>query len=152
MLFPSLFLLFLNSLALPVDSIQSVLPESEIMQEESSAERYSLQMEIGKGYLSGFLIVNRENDRFAGMIVNEFGLSALSFTYDAEKGVVKVYDVVSFLNKWQIKYVLKQDIRLIIDTLYNLPHKENKSYSVVNSPDYIRIENLKRNIIYTITE
>ncbi len=70
----------------------------------------SAVIEMGKGYLSGVCILKRDDSTLQGVIFNEFGISALSFTYNENKGKVKLNEVISFLDKWYIRKVIRKDI------------------------------------------
>ncbi len=72
--------------------------------------RSTALIEMGKAYLSGVCILKRDDATVQGCIINEFGISALSFTYQEEREKVKLHDVASFLDKWYIRKVMKKDI------------------------------------------
>jgi hypothetical protein len=76
------------------------------------------------------------NNRITGSIFNEFGVSALSFSYNPEKEKVKILSVAGKLNRWYIKYVIRKDLKKVIKVL----QEGGTSY-----------KNQKRNITYTFT-
>lgn len=78
--------------------------------EDNPKTRSLAVIEMGKGYVSGVCLLKKDGALIYGSIFNEFGISALSFTYNEAKGKVKLHDVVSFLNKWYIRMVFRRDI------------------------------------------
>lgn len=84
-------------------------------------------------------------------IVNEFGVSALDFTYHPVSHKVKIISVMGKLNKWYIKRLLKRDLKQVMtrlpmgmnvyeDTKYGikytfLPFDETKDKSIHNNDE-----------------
>lgn len=79
--------------------------------------RYNAMVEMPKGYLSGVCILLREGNEVRGSFFNEFGISAIDFTYLIDKDKVKLHSVIAMLNKWYIKRVLKKDLRELLNRL-----------------------------------
>ena len=69
--------------------------------------KYATTIEMSKGYLSGISVVVRETDVYRGVIFNEFGITALEFTYHPSAKKVKLVQVISTYEdgKYHIKYV-----------------------------------------------
>lgn len=63
---------------------------------------------MSKGYLSGISVLVRETDVFRGVLFNEFGITALEFTYNPQKKKVKLEQVIAMLDKWYIRRVIKK--------------------------------------------
>lgn len=74
-------------------------------------------IEMKKGYLSGVCMLVNDGGVVRGSIFNEFGISAIDFTYYPEKDKVKLGEVIRMLNRWYIRKVLKKDLRLLINNL-----------------------------------
>lgn len=144
------FLLFLNSLLL---AFTSGIQASDNGQIDSyhQLQRYSFQIETGKAYVSGILLANEAEESIVGSMINEFGVSAIDFSYSKEKQKVKLLSVVSFLNKWYIKKVLKNDINFCLHILYGIPFKQKHNYEIINHGDTVSIINQKRKIRYSFT-
>ena len=146
------FLLFLSSLfavagfcrELPADTVEAA-------EAESPSERFSVLIDMGKGSLSGILLTRTEGDITLGCIVNEFGISALEFRYDAAKNKIKLSNVVKFLNKWYIKKVLGNDLKVCIRMIRNLPVEDSGKYDVSSSVGTITVLNRRRNITYSLS-
>ena len=86
-----------------------------------------------KGYVSGICVIMLEGDLLKGSIFNEFGITAMDFTYQLSKEKVKLVSVLPMLNKWYIKRVLKKDLKAVIKGL----EQGNTTY-----------ENTRRHILY----
>ncbi len=135
------FLLFLLSSIFAVCSVA----------ENPSVTKMSFRMEMRKGYLSGILITAETDESIKGSMVNEFGISAIDFTYTKRKDKVKLLNVISFLDKWYIRRVLGNDINFTIHTLYGIPYKKKNSYEVIRDGDDVTIFNPGRGIRYTFS-
>ncbi len=118
---------------------------------EGQPKRYSFQIETAKAAISGILIAKESESAITGSMVNEFGISAISFVYDKMKDKVKLVNVVSFLDKWYIKMVLKNDIRFCIHKLYDMPDNKESKYTVEIDNDTTVITNPKRHLKYSFT-
>lgn len=114
-------------------------------------QRYTFQIETSKGGVSGILLANSSGQAIMGSMVNEFGVSAIDFSYSTAKNKIKLLRVISFLNKWYIKKVLANDIRYCIHELYGTPYKKKHSYVVERQGSTVSVFNKKRNIRYTFT-
>lgn len=88
-------------------------------QQEGERSLYSVQIDIRNAYLSGICVVRHDGKNIQGAVVNEFGLSAMTFTYSQAKDKVIKVKPMKKLNKWYIRKVLKADLRQIIHMLQN---------------------------------
>ena len=79
--------------------------------------RYTALIEMPKAYLSGICILLREDEVLKGAVFNEFGVSAVDFSYYPKKDKVKLHHVIKMLNRWYIKRILKKDLRELIHCL-----------------------------------
>ena len=91
------FLLFLNSL-LFVCAIGLCANDIDSTDVNNQLQRYTFQIETDKAFVSGLLLANESEDVINGSMINEFGVSAIDFTYSKRKQKVKLLNVVSFLN------------------------------------------------------
>lgn len=117
----------------------------------SDTQRYAFQIETPKAFLSGILITKVQHDCIIGSLVNEFGVSAIDFSYNKEKDKLKLINVVSFLNKWYIKKVLNSDLKFCIHQIYHIPWKKKHHYIVEMADDTITILNSKRKLKYVFS-
>lgn len=107
---------------------QSLLPQAE-----GSRVTMSALIEMPKGYVSGLCVILREDEQLRCCLFNEFGITALDFSYDIVKQKVKINSAVAMLNKWHIKRTLREDLKQVIiglergDTLYT-NHKRGIKY------------------------
>ena len=81
--------------------------------------RFTAYIEMEKGYVSGICILHRDGDTVHGSLFNEFGITALDFTYRLERKKVKLHTVMPMMNKWYIRKVLKKDLRQLMTGLHN---------------------------------
>ena len=84
---------------------------------DGEKSRYSVQIDFGKAYISGVGIFAYTGNIIAASVFNEFGVSALSFSYNPQKDKVKILSMAGKLNRWYIKYVMKKDLKKVIKTL-----------------------------------
>lgn len=98
-------LLFVSQLAVMQLFAQSTFPETE-----GRRIRYAASIEMPKAYLSGICVLLREGDVVRGSLVNEFGVTALDFTYHPESQKVKLHHVIKIMDKWYIRRVLRKDL------------------------------------------
>lgn len=113
--------------------------------------RYNVQIDFRKAYISGLCIMLHEDGVVKSSIVNEFGVSALDFTYHPVSHKVKIISVMGKLNKWYIKRQLKRNLKQVMtrlpmgmnvyeDTKYGikytfLPFDETKDESIHNNDE-----------------
>lgn len=142
------FLLFLSSFLFSFNLVAQNL-NYDPSQENCKRSRYAFQIETQKAAVTGIMILKETADEIAGSMVNEFGVSAIDFIYNKKKDSIKLLSVVSFLNKWYIKKVLKKDLKLSIQLLTDLPGKQPKNYEIDQMDAYLIILNIKRKIKYT---
>lgn len=120
-------------------------------QETYASGRYVFDVSMEKGHLSGIMIVREQGDAIVGTMVNEFGITVLSFVYEPQRNKIKLENVVGFLNKWYIKRVLKTDIRYCLQILYGMSVAPKKHYTVSESQGGVVIANTKRKIEYSFS-
>lgn len=88
-------------------------------------------MKRGNGYISGVCILVNDGSLVKGCIFNEFGISAIDFTYQAEKRKVKLVNVIKMLNKWYIKKILRKDLVYVMENLSNgIMSYHDKRYNI----------------------
>lgn len=120
------FLLYVSLLTiLPVRlQAQALFPYSE-----GECIRYSAYIEMPRGYISGVCMLLKEGNDVKGCLFNEFGITALDFTYQLNKGKVKIHHIVTIMDKWYIRRVLRNDLALLMHNLkigktdYNNEHR-----------------------------
>lgn len=100
-------LLFL-SLAIPSLAVAHDTQTSE------STSRYSIQIDMSQAYIGGICIIKQNGSSLNVSIVNEFGISMVTFRYEPERGKIKMLNSIKQLNKSFIKKVLKKDFKIIL--------------------------------------
>ena len=78
---------------------------------------YNMSMQTSKAYISGLLRMQYTESEIRTVLVNEFGVSFMEFTYQPRKQKVKLHYVMDAMNKWYIKRTLRSDIKNIINTM-----------------------------------
>lgn len=101
---------------------------------QSSNSRYTVNIEIGNAYVSGICIMHEQEDAVTVSIMNEFGISALSYRYDRnrDRDRIKIISMVRQLRKPGMKRVLKSDLKVIMKSISkseSLTH-ENRRYNI----------------------
>ncbi len=98
--------------------------------------RYSAFIETPKASVSGILVLATVDGEVRGSLFNEFGLTALSFTYQPAKDKVRLHTVLPALDKWYIRRVLRRDLRQLL-------HRLQQGQTTYENPRY--------HITYTFT-
>lgn len=94
-------------------------------------QKYAATIEMKKGYLSGICVIVVEDDCYRACLFNEFGISALDFTYLQSKRKVQLQHVIKMLDKWYIRKVLKRDLAHVIDNLLQgIPSYQDEKYHI----------------------
>lgn len=138
------FLLFLSSLFVAVNVLAMDADTSGCQ-----PNRYAFAIETPTAAVTGIMILKEDNDRITGSMVNEFGVSAVDFVYDRSRRSIKLLNVVSFLDKWYIKRVLRKDLSLCMQLLFKEQCTVSKSYQVATDGDTVAVTNIKRKLKYT---
>lgn len=97
--------------------VLSVSAQKLYPSEAGQKVKCSAMIEMPKGYVSGVCMMYNDGQEVKGSIFNEFGISAIDFSYNIAKDKVKLHDVISMLNKWYIKKLLKSDLRKVLHQL-----------------------------------
>lgn len=79
--------------------------------------KYSAYIDMPQGYVSGVCVLFNEGTVIQGSLFNEFGITALNFSYDIKKEKIKLYSVVKLMDKWNIKRILKKDLKQLMKCL-----------------------------------
>lgn len=105
-------------------------------QSEGERMRYQATIEMERGYVSGVCVAVCDADGVRGCLFNEFGITALDFSYDPVKDRVRLHGLVAMLDHWYIRRTLRRDLRSLIHCL----QQGQTTY-----------ENRRRHISYTFT-
>lgn len=102
--------------------------------------RYMVNIEFGNAYLSGICIMQPQESHITASIINEFGVSALTFRYDTQKERIKIVSIVKPLSRGSVKRILKRDLKAIM-----------KDAQSGNMAEEYNFPNRRFNIRYTFT-
>ena len=93
--------------------------------------KYAATIEMKRGYVSGICMLAVEEDCYRMSLFNEFGISALDFTYQKSTGKVKLQHVIKMLDKWYIRKVLKQDLaKVVVNLMQGKPTYMDEKYQI----------------------
>lgn len=106
-------------------------------------KNYSIHIDFSNFYLSGICIVQLDNDIIVSSVVNEFGLSTVTFQYKIRKDKIKIINIIKQLDKFYIKKIIKSDLKKITKE-YIIPSYYN------NQCKGYEYENIKYNINYKL--
>ena len=147
------YLLLISILLLSLASLTVQARDSLIVQQAPLSDsigcktRYATTIELSKGYLSGITIMVREADVYHGVLFNEFGITALEFTYQPQTKKVELIEVIAMLDKWYLRRVLKNDLQHVMENLMkgNPTYKDEKyhisyKFSVMSNDENASIE------------
>lgn len=127
-----LYILFILSASIPT------LVSAQNSTVDESSYRYSVQININRAGISGVCMMREVSDNVLGAIINEFGLSMLSFNYDPDRKRARIVDIAPQLDKWYIKKVLRRDLKKIIPQITQKDIKEVFRYcNVKQQIEYI---------------
>lgn len=122
-------------------TISPVASAQEDLLKESPA-RYSIRIDMDKAYVGGICIIKADDHLLTASVVNEFGVSIVTFRYDQKKEKVKIVNCIKQLNRPIVKRVLKRDFKIILNEYLTqlesqrLPikydnHKNNITYNLI---------------------
>lgn len=92
-------------LALPI----SVQAQTTFPSADGERAKYAAYIEMPKAYVSGICVLLQEDGLIKGSLFNEFGITALDFTYNPQRDKIKLHSVIKMMDKWYIRKVLKKD-------------------------------------------
>ncbi len=94
--------------------------------------------------VTGICLVRQTEQGLVGSVVNEFGIHFFDFTCQGNR--VTVSNVFAAMNKWYIRRVLRNDLRLLAASslLSAGRHRQLQIYQ----PDSLTLSNNKYNLTY----
>ena len=112
----SIFLLLLSSMTGRAQG-QIVTDQQPLQDSIGCKMKYATTIEMPKSYLSGITLIVREAKEYRGVMFNEFGITALAFSYTPETKRIKLIHLIDMLDNWLIRRVLKQDLQRVMENL-----------------------------------
>jgi hypothetical protein len=111
----------------------------------SGGERasWNFTLERGQMMITGICLTRQTEDGVKGAVVNEFGIHYFDFVCHNNK--VKVNNVFPHMNKWYIRRVLRNDLRLLTA---NSALKPGRRLLKACQPDSLSLQNIKYGITY----
>lgn len=105
-------LLFINVLCATELNAQHIFPFSE-----GERVRYTAIIQMPNAYISGICILLNEDGVIKGCLFNEFGITALDFTFNPKLRKVELHHIVEIMDKWYIRRVLRKDLVRLMSSL-----------------------------------
>ena len=141
-----IFYLFSISLNIARAQESVVVNQKPLLDSLGVKEKYATTIELPNGYLSGISVIKRETLCYRGVLFNEFGITALEFTYDSYKKKIRFVQLIAMLNKWYIRRLLKKDLPYVMENLFRgISTYKNEKYHIIyqfslmdNKPEVIR--------------
>lgn len=131
----------------------SVYSQIRIGIEEMALEQtiyYNAQISFsGEGGVSGICVIKANQNGLAGSLVNEFGIKALDFTYDAVSHKVKLHSIIKFLDKWYIRRILRKDLSLLLRD-YREPLPSKHYVKLCHQDGRVSLEDSRHKIHYLL--
>lgn len=90
------------------------------------SRNYRVNIEMGKGYISGICVVQQRGEERILSVVNEFGVSALTCLAANERKLLRIMSILKPLDKFYIKRILRQDLSEILPRLLGADKEEVK--------------------------
>ena len=127
-----IFYLFSISLNIARAQESVVVNQKPLLDSLGVKEKYATTIELPNGYLSGISVIKRETLCYRGVLFNEFGITALEFTYDAYKKKIRFVQLIAMLNKWYIRRLLKKDLPYVMENLFRgISTYKNEKYHII---------------------
>ena len=120
---------FINLLFAPCSSFNI------FAQGQGRMDRYKVQIDIQDAYLSGVCIIRDVEGLLTGAVVNEFGVSVVTFRYNKTKDKVKILSIAAAMKRPGVKVLLKNDLRNIMRE-YCLSEVGFKTVYIYENPKY----------------
>lgn len=119
---------------------------------EAAVARYDFVMSSPQGDVSGVLVTRDEGDgTVSASVINPFGFSAIQYTYDTDRHKVKLHYVISFLDSWRVKYVLKRDLTALMGLLTGSSGPLKPPYTAVGvAGEDLTLTNTRYGLSYSV--
>ena len=127
-----IFYLFSISSNIAIAQESVVVNQKPLLDSLGVKEKFATTIELPNGYLSGISVIKRETLCYRGVLFNEFGITALEFTYDPYKKKIRFAQLIAMLNKWYIRRLLKKDLPYVMENLFRgISTYKNEKYHII---------------------
>ena len=113
--------------------------------------QYRVQLQFRDATLDGICVIKVVENEIRGVIVNDFGVRAFGFSVSLNRKKIKLHDVMPMLDRWFIKRVIKQDLKVLFTATscdQSKEKKDNGTHVTTDDNGQIKMINTKRNIQY----
>lgn len=111
----------------------------------------SVCMDTERGGFCGLCIMEKQDNIIKGSLFNEFGITAFNFEFDFRNAKIKLYDVISFLNRWYIKKIIKGDLEFLFSNILLDKKSGSKGRELETADEKVVLRNLKYHIAYSFS-
>ncbi|MBR5763120.1 MAG: hypothetical protein IKX93_00660 [Bacteroidaceae bacterium] len=87
-------------------------------QSDGERARYNVQIDFRKAYISGICMMLNEGGTVNCYVFNEFGVPAMTYTYNIATGKVKIISIIGKMNRWYIKKMIRRDLAQLMSVLH----------------------------------
>lgn len=98
----------------------------------SNTAKYTITIDMKDAYIGGLCILKEDGTSITASIINEFGVSLMTFRYDLEKGRIKLETTIKQLRRPIVKRILKTDFKVILNE-YRISSNNKLQLTHVNS-------------------
>lgn len=121
--------------------------------DSAGKQEYKMNIGVKDTDVSGILVLKCDSSSgFRCALMNEFGISALNFCVSADRKKVALVSVISFLDKWYIRKVLKSDLEYLFSATEDDLEKESHDRIIRRDDTGVILENKKYGITYTLEQ
>lgn len=96
--------------------------------EYTNKRSYAVQIDISDGYISGLCFMRSKGDITITSIVNEFGVKVLTYSYDAKRRKVQIFEILKQIDYSPMRCVLRRNMRKITPALLQQPKPSKFEY------------------------
>lgn len=148
-------------------SLQEQPVWTESLRSDEQMNRYQVSIKVKDNTITGICLLKKVEDGWRGSMINEMGARAFDFTVTEKKATL--VNTISMMDKWYIRNTIAADLHFLFEadnphvafqrktTRYvedeNLVVRLKNKKSITRMADgSIVMENLKRNIVYSLVE
>lgn len=112
--------------------------------------RYQSYIDFNHHELSGLCLLKQNEQTVTGCLMNEFGIKAFDLVYQKDTRKLKLLNVLSFLNKWYIKRVLRADWKILLEAASAEAPLKGKRVLEQQEGGALQLKNEKYRITYRL--
>jgi len=135
------------------------------LRDNENINRYQVNIQVRGNHITGICMLRKSDEGWRGTLINEFGIKAFDFIITSQKS--ELLNTIAMMNKWYIRRTIAGDLHFLfeidnpdapfqtkttrIEQAGTMTVSMKKKKSVTRNPDNcITLNNLKRNIVYSL--